>query len=121
MVGDLCEFDPHLRAEERNGSRSISARFLSEEERVCTADLRRGRKLVRAIAGELNRSPSTIGREVRRRGTPGARPNQSAHCRPFTAHRRAQARLPQPKYRQMERCPELRGSSRPGFPPFRSR
>jgi transposase, IS30 family len=108
VVGDSREFQPHPRAEERNGSRSISARFLSEEERVRIADLRRERKSIRAIAGELNRSPSTISREIRRNGNPDTRPNRPAHYRPFTAHRRAQARLPRPKPRKIDRCPELR-------------
>ncbi|WP_442810342.1 IS30 family transposase [Streptomyces sp. NBC_01474] len=108
IVGDPREFEPHPRAEERNGSRSISARFLSEEERVRIADLRRERKSIRAIAGELNRSPSTISREIRRNGNPDSRPKHPVHYRPFAAHRRAQARLPRPKPRKIDRCPELR-------------
>lgn len=72
------------------------------------ADLRREKKSIRAIAGELNRSPSTISREIRRNGNPDTRPNHPAHYRPFTAHKRAQARRPRPKPRKVDRCPELR-------------
>ncbi|MCX5327048.1 IS30 family transposase [Streptomyces sp. NBC_00120] len=108
IVGDPRKFEPHPRMEERNGSRSISTRFLSEEERVRIADLRREKKSIRAIAGELNRSPSTISREIRRNGNPDTRPNHPAHYRPFTAHKRAQARRPRPKPRKIDRCPELR-------------
>ncbi|WP_443034306.1 helix-turn-helix domain-containing protein [Streptomyces sp. BE147] len=74
VVGDSREFELHPRAEERNSSRSISVRFLSEEERVLIADLRREGKSIRAIAGELNRSPSTISREICRNGSPDTRP-----------------------------------------------
>jgi IS30 family transposase len=44
----------------------ISARFLSEEERIRIADLRRAGEGVRAIAQELGRSPATVSRELRR-------------------------------------------------------
>src|SRR6266849_3924288 len=46
--------------------REISPRYLSEEERVRMADLRRDGLAVRAIAAELERSPSTVSRELRR-------------------------------------------------------
>lgn len=107
VVGDSREFEFHPRAAERNGSRTISARFLSEEERVRIADLRRERKSIRVIAGELNRGPSTISREIRRNGSSGIRPNHPAQYRPFSAHKRAQARLPRPK--------NCGTSSRPGW------
>jgi IS30 family transposase len=41
----------------------ISPRFLSEDERVRIADLRRAGFGVRAVAGQLGRSPSTVSRE----------------------------------------------------------
>ncbi|QHC23157.1 helix-turn-helix domain-containing protein [Streptomyces sp. GS7] len=81
---------------------------MSEEERVRIADLWRERKSIRTIAGELNRSPSTISREIRRNGNPNVRPNHPVHYRPFAAHRRARARRPRPKPRRIDRCPELR-------------
>jgi transposase-like protein len=46
--------------------REISARFLSEDERVRIADLRRAGEGVRAIAREVGRSPATVSRELRR-------------------------------------------------------
>ena len=44
----------------------ISPRFLSEDERVRIADLHQAGLGVRAIAGQLGRSPSTVSRELRR-------------------------------------------------------
>jgi len=44
-----------------------SPRFLSEDERVRLADLLRAGLGVRAIAGQLGRSPSTVSRELRAR------------------------------------------------------
>lgn len=63
----------------------LSARYLSEEERVQIADLRKSGCSVRAIAEQLGRAPSTISRELRRNsGVSG--------YRPFHAQRLAQAR-----------------------------
>ena len=57
---------------DRLAVRAISPRFLSEEERIQVADLRRERLSIRQIAAQLNRSPSTISRELRRNtSTPG--------------------------------------------------
>ena len=50
--------------------REISPRYLSEDERVQIADLRRAGAGVRAIAERLDRSPSTISRELRRNSKP---------------------------------------------------
>ncbi|MGH3735626.1 MAG: IS30 family transposase [Micromonosporaceae bacterium] len=72
-------------------SREISPRYLSEEERVRVADLRRAGHTVRAIAGELGRSPSTISRELRRNAEP-----DSGRYRPFAAQRRAVDRRARP-------------------------
>ena len=47
-------------------TREISARFLSEDERVRIADPRRAGEGVRGIARELGRDPATISRELRR-------------------------------------------------------
>jgi hypothetical protein len=41
-------------------TREISARFLSEDEEICIADLHRAGEGVRAIARELGRSPATV-------------------------------------------------------------
>jgi IS30 family transposase len=49
-----------------NRKREISARFLSEVERIRIADLRRAGEGVRAIARELGRSAATVSRELRR-------------------------------------------------------
>ena len=70
--------------------REISDRYLSEDERVQIADLRRAGAGVRAIAERLDRSPSTISRELRRNRDPA-----SGQYRPFTAHKLAvQRRVP---------------------------
>jgi IS30 family transposase len=66
--------------------RQISPRFLSPEERIEIADLRRSGLSMRAIADRLGRAPSTISRELRRNAP------ASHEYRPFDAHRRATAR-----------------------------
>ena len=66
--------------------REISPRYLSQDERIQIADLRRAGLSMRVIADQLGRAPSTISRELRRNaGT------QSGY-QPFEAHRRATAR-----------------------------
>jgi transposase, IS30 family len=67
--------------------REISDRYLSEDERVRIADLRKAGAGVRVIAERLCRSPSTISRELRRNRDPG-----SGQYRPFTAHKLAAQR-----------------------------
>jgi IS30 family transposase len=69
----------------------ISPRYLSEDERVRIADLRRAGLGVRAIAAELGRSPSTVSRELRRNQDPG-----SGQYRPFAAQRLAADRRARP-------------------------
>ena len=69
----------------------ISARFLSEDERVLIGDLLRTGQSIRSIAVRLGRSPSTISREVRRNAT------DVGNYRPFTAHRMALTRRPRPR------------------------
>jgi transposase, IS30 family len=59
----------------------ISGQYLSEDERVTIADLRRQGRSMRAIAAEMGRSPSTISRELRRNGDPGGQ------YRPFVAQK----------------------------------
>lgn len=68
--------------------RQISARFLSQDERIEIADLRHAGWSIRGIAGRLGRAPSTISRELRR-NTRGSR-----GYRPFEAHRHGLLRGP---------------------------
>ena len=65
-------------------------RYLSEDERVRIADLRRQGGSVRAVAAALGRSPATISRELRRNSEPA-----SGQYRPFTAHETANRRVSQ--------------------------
>ncbi len=52
--------------------KTISARYLSEDERIMIADSVRAGLGVREIAVQLGRSPSTISRELRRNRNPPA-------------------------------------------------
>lgn len=97
--------DERLERVERSG---ISSRYLSEDERIRIADLRREKRSVRAIAAKLGRSPSTISRELRRNCNANVRPNHPSYYRPFAAHKRAESRRPRPKPRRIETCSELR-------------
>jgi transposase, IS30 family len=81
----------------------ISPRYLSEDERVCIADLRRAGLGVRAIAGQLGRSPSTISRELRRNCSPGG-----GSYRPFAAQRLAAGRRFRPGRGKLNTDPVLR-------------
>jgi transposase, IS30 family len=83
--------------------REISARFLSEDERVRIADLRRAGEGVRAIARELGRDPATISRELRRNVDP-----QSSAYRPHAAQRLAERRRARPKISKLVADGELR-------------
>src|ERR1700761_512246 len=83
--------------------REISPRYLSEDERVQIADLRRAGAGVRAIAERLDRSPSTISRELRRNRDPG-----SGQYRPFTAHKLAAQRRARPRTGKIARDEVLR-------------
>ena len=69
----------------------ISGRYLSQDERVAVADLRRQRHSVRAIAAEIGRSPSTISRELRRNRDP-----ERGQYRPFVAQKLAVDRRVRP-------------------------
>jgi transposase, IS30 family len=83
--------------------RTVSARFLSEDERVRIADLHRLGWSTRAIAGKLGRDPSTISRELRRNADPA-----TGAYRPFSAHRRALGRRPRPRPAKLAVDVELR-------------
>jgi IS30 family transposase len=83
--------------------KEISARFLSEDERVRIADLRRAGEGVRAIARELGRDPATVSRELRRNLDP-----KSSTYRPNTAQRLAERRRARPKTGKLVADVELR-------------
>jgi len=82
---------------------SSTQRFLSVEERIVIADLRREGRSLRAIAAELGRDASTISREVRRNAHPG-----SGEYRPYAAQDRAESRRPRPKTGKLAANPQLR-------------
>ena len=65
-AGQVVGFVPAL---DRLAVREISARFVSQEERIEIADLRHAGLSVRRIARRLGRAPSTISRELRRNAT----------------------------------------------------
>ena len=82
--------------------REISPRFLSQDERIEIADLRRAGIGVREIGRRLGRSASTISRELNRNSTP------SRDYRPFEAHHRATARRARHHRRRVDVNVELR-------------
>ncbi len=89
--------------------RQISARFLSQEERIQIAELRLVGISIRGIALQLGRSPSTISRELRRdiaRVSTGQR--RRGDYRPFEAHRHATALRARHHRRRLESNVELR-------------
>jgi transposase, IS30 family len=96
--GEVTGFVPTL---ERLAVREISARSLSQDERIEIADLCHAGLSIQQIAYQLGRAPSTISRELRR--------NATAHqgYRPFEAHRRATARRAHSHQRRIETNGEL--------------
>jgi IS30 family transposase len=80
---------------------SISARFLSEKERVRIGDLRQAGHSIRAVAEDLGRSPSTISREIRRNR------DADGKYRPFTAQRATAGRRARPRPGKLARDPVL--------------
>jgi IS30 family transposase len=83
--------------------REISARYLSEDERIRIADLRRAGHGVRAIAIAVARSAATVSRELRRNTDPA-----SGQYRPFTAQRLATGRRARPGRGKLVRDPVMR-------------
>jgi IS30 family transposase len=81
----------------------ISARFLSESERITIADLLHARRSIRAIAREIGRSPSTVSREIRRNTH-----EPSGNYRPRTAQRSAERRRCRQRIGKIAENPELR-------------
>jgi IS30 family transposase len=81
----------------------VSARFLSETERLRIGDLRQQGLSVRAIAGELGRDPATISRELRRNAS-----GEAGAYFPFAAQQQAVARRARPGRGKLAADPELR-------------
>ncbi len=100
--GKVVGYVPPL---DRLGVRNVSARFLSQDERIEIADLRQRGMTIRAIAQQLGRAPSTISRELRRNVTGGPR---CAYV-PFEAHRRAVSRRSRRNPRRIDTNKDLRG------------
>ena len=82
--------------------RPIDARFLSLTERERIHDLHRRGAGIRAIARDLGRAPSTIGRELARNASP------RLGYLPYAAHRAAAARRPRPRPRKLLAAGPLR-------------
>jgi transposase, IS30 family len=75
-------------------------RYLDRCERYEIARLREAGWSIRSIAGQLGRAPSTIGRELRRRGSGWGYQPERAHQLALVARRR-------PKVRKLVRLPQL--------------
>src|ERR1035437_7161956 len=84
-----------------NPQKRYSPRYLSEDERVCLADLRREKRTMSEIAALIGRSTSTISRELAR----GA--DAAGRYRPFEAHRRALGRRHLHRLSRLARDAEL--------------
>ncbi len=93
----------HYPAVINTGTGEISARYLSEDERVRIADLDRQGLGVRAIGRLAGRDAATISRELRRNRDPA-----SGQYRPFTAQRLAANRRPRPGRGTLVHDPALR-------------
>jgi len=83
--------------------RVISPRFLSVDERLEIADMHRQGLGIRKIAARLNRSASTVSRELRRNAHPS-----SGDYRPWAAQRRAATRRSRPKVGKIAQNEQLR-------------
>ena len=97
--GQVTGFVPPL---ERLAVREVSGRFLSQDERIEIADLRRAGMSIRQVAARLGRAPSTISRELRRNAA------DSGDYRPFEAHRQAVLRRAGPRLRRIDTSSGLR-------------
>jgi IS30 family transposase len=83
-------------------TKTLSAHFLSEAERVVIADRLRAGVSLRAIGREIDRSASTVSREVNRNR------DEAGRYRPFTAQRLSVARLARPRERRLALDAQLR-------------
>jgi len=84
--------------------KSISPRYLSEDERVLIGDGLRTGMTMTQIGEDLGRSTSTISREVDRNS------DDAGRYRPFAAHRMALQRLARPKERRLTQDTVLRAT-----------
>jgi IS30 family transposase len=75
---------------------AVSARYLSQDERIVIADRLRAGVSQTAIAAELGRSRCTVSREIRRNRHPAG-----GDYRPYAAQKRAEDRRPRPKPRKL--------------------
>ena len=91
--GEMVGFVERL---DRLAVKAISARYLSQDERITIADLRQAGMSIRAIAMQMGRAPSTVSRELRRLPPDGGR------YRPFQAHRHATNRRARQRRRRLE-------------------
>ncbi len=82
---------------------AVSARFLSEDERIAIGDGLIADRSIRAIAAGLGRSPSTISREIGNNSDP-----ETGVYHPFRAQQRSAARRPRPKVGKLAEHVELR-------------
>ncbi len=92
------------------GEQVIDARFLSVNERIDIADLRRQGLSVREIARQLGRSASTVSRELRRNAHPS-----SGQYRPWAAQRRSAQRRARPKADKIGSNPQLQAAVADGL------
>ena len=101
---DSAGLDRHYPPMAINPTRTLSAHFLSEAERVVIADMLRAEASLRAIGRKLGRPASTVSREVIRNR------DESGRYRPFNAQRLARARLARPRQRRLTLDPVLRAT-----------
>jgi IS30 family transposase len=87
----------------------ISARFLSQDERIVIADRLRERASLRSIARQLGRPASTVSREIRRNRHPDGR------YQPYAAQHRATLRRARPKPSTLATDPGLRALVQDGL------
>jgi IS30 family transposase len=100
--GVVRHYAPIVEAAQR-AERTISARFLSEDERVAIADMLAAGQSLRRIAASLGRAPSTVSREVRRNS------DGAGKYRPFHhAHKLAQRARRRERKGKIAASPELR-------------
>lgn len=87
---------------ERLAVRHISDRYLSEQERIGIADLRRTGMSLRTIADTRGREPWTISQKLRRNG------RRDGQYRPYEAHRWHPASNPSPSAAGRQECRPMR-------------
>ena len=97
--GGLLHYPPVIKPD----TAVVSPRYLSHNERVVIADLHRAGFSSRAIAQQVQRSPSTVSRELARNSAPDGRYGAAS------AQQRAAGRRHRPRPRRLEVDPVLRG------------